>query len=117
MNPIQIKSIRSGSLRGILHAIALALPVAILAALTASAAGDTTIYSDTLLGSGSALHGTTVDSSAAFAGGTAGATWIAAGSCNETATGTVGTSTTTQGVCLPFTPQAGHVCTLTVTLE
>ncbi|MEI7955691.1 MAG: InlB B-repeat-containing protein [Verrucomicrobiota bacterium] len=117
MNPIQIKSIRSGSLRGILHAIALALPVAILAALTASAAGDTTIYSDTLLGSGSALHGTTVDSSAAFAGGTAGATWIAAGSYNETATGTIGTSTTTQGAYLPFTPQAGHMYTLTATLE
>ncbi|MEI7955692.1 MAG: hypothetical protein WCJ66_11035, partial [Verrucomicrobiota bacterium] len=87
-----------------------------LAVACTAAAGDTTIYSDTLLGSGSALHGTTVDSSAAFAGGTAGATWIAAGSCNETATGTVGTSTTTQGVCLPFTPQAGHVCTLTATL-
>ena len=90
---------------------------AILAALTAFAAGDTTIYSDTLLGSGSALHGTTVDSSAAFAGGTAGATWTAAGSYNETATGTIGTSTTTQGAYLPFTPQAGHVYTLTATLE
>ena len=75
------------------------------------------IYSDTLLGSGSALHGTTVDSSATHAGGTAGATWTAAGSYNETATGTIGTSTTTQGAYLPFTPQAGHVYTLTATLE
>ena len=75
------------------------------------------IYSDTLLGSGSALHGTTVDSSATRAGGTAGATWTAADSYNETATGTIGTSTTTQGAYLPFTPQAGHVYTLTATLE
>ncbi|MEI6605306.1 MAG: hypothetical protein WCP35_08350 [Verrucomicrobiota bacterium] len=90
---------------------------AILAALTGFAAGETTIYSDTLLGSGSALHGTTVDSSAAFAGGTAGATWTAAGSYNESETGTIGTSTTTQGAYLPFTPQAGHVYTLTATLE
>ena len=75
------------------------------------------IYSDTLLGSGSALHGTTVDSSATHAGGTAGATWTAADSYNETATGTIGTSTTTQGAYLPFTPQAGHVYTLTATLE
>jgi len=117
MNPTPSKYIRPGSQRGILHAIALALPVAILAALTAFAAGDTTIYSDTLLGSGSALHGTTVDSSATHAGGTAGATWTAAGSYNETATGTIGTSTTTQGAYLPFTPQAGHVYTLTATLE
>jgi|GEM_PF-2178650 len=90
---------------------------ALLAALTAFAAGDTTIYSDTLLGSGSALHGTTVDSSATFAGGTAGATWTAAGSYNETATGTIGTDGTKQGAYLPFTPQAGHVYTLTATLE
>ncbi|MEI8241598.1 MAG: InlB B-repeat-containing protein, partial [Actinomycetota bacterium] len=117
MNPIPSQSIRSGSLRGILHAIALALPVAILAALTAFAAGDTTIYSDTLLGSGSALHGTTVDFSATHAGGTAGAIWTAADSYNETATGTIGTSTTTQGAYPPLTPQAGHVYTLTATLE
>ena len=117
MSPIPSQSIRSGSLRGILHAHALALPVAILAALTAFAAGDTTIYSDTLLGSGSALHGTTVDSSATHAGGTAGATWTAAGSYNETATGTTGTDASKQGAYLPFTPQAGHVYTLTATLE
>ena len=95
------------------------LPVAALAVTLAVAgtAQATTIYSDTLLGSGSALHATTVDSSLTFAGGTAGATWTAAASYNQTATGTVGSSTSTQGAYLPFTPQDGHVYTLTATLE
>jgi len=91
-----------------------ALAVTLAVAGTAQA---TTIYSDTLLGSGSALHATTVDSSLTFAGGTAGATWTAAGSYNQTATGTFGTDTATQGAYLPFTPQTGHVYTLTATLE
>ena len=97
--------------------LAVTADIAVTANFAVDIPANELIYSDTLLGSGSALHGTTVDSSATHAGGTAGATWIAADSYNETATGTIGTSTNTQGAYLPFTPQAGHVYTLTATLE
>ena len=117
MNPTPLKSIPPASLRGIHHALALALAVAVLGiGFLAPRASAITIYSDALTGSGSALHGTTVDSSVAYAGGTAGATWTAAGSYNETTTGTIGTDATKQGAYLPFTLQANYVYTLTATL-
>ena len=106
------------TLQRILHALALALAVAILGiGFLAPSASAITIYSDTLTGSGSALNGTTVDSSVTYAGGTAGATWTAVGSYKETTTGTIGTDASHQGAYLPFTPQAGYVYTLTATLE
>ena len=118
VNPTPSKSIPPASLRGILHALALALAVAILGiGFLAPSASAITIYSDTLTGSGSALNGTTVDSSVTYAGGTNGVTWTAAGSYNQTTTGTIGTDASKQGAYLPFTPQAGYVYTLTATLE
>lgn len=89
--------------------------VAALAAIsvigTASAA---TIYSDSLTGSDTALEGTTADTSAAFAGGTASATWTAAGSINETAGGAAVLNNTM--AFLPITITTGYVYTLQATI-
>jgi len=91
-----------------------------LAAVTLTVAGTaqaSLIYSDSLTGSVTELNGTTVDFSSGTAGGTSGATWIAAATYNQTATGTIGTDGGVQGAYLPFTPQTGYVYKLSATME
>ena len=83
---------------------------AISAISTASAA---TIYSDSLFGAGP-LNSSTVDSSAAFAGGTSGATWTAAASINQTTTGAALPDNTM--AFLPITITAGNIYTLQATM-
>ncbi len=105
--------------RAVIRAALAAAVAALGIGFLAPSASAITIYSDTLTGTGSALNGTTVDSSVTYAGGTAGATWTAFSAYSQTTTGTTGTGadTSKQGAYLPFTPQAGYVYTLTATLQ
>ncbi|MEI7956874.1 MAG: hypothetical protein WCJ66_17045, partial [Verrucomicrobiota bacterium] len=74
----------------------------------------TTIYADSLVGSGGALNGTPADTATAYAGGTAGATWTTAG-ITETTGGASFVSS--KAAFLPITIQTGYIYTLTATLS
>jgi hypothetical protein len=97
--------------------------VAALAAISlVGSASAASIYSDTLIGSGATLNATAADTSSAFAGGTAGATWTSGttgAGINETATGASFTTADQAGAnaaFLPITIAAGYVYTLQATL-
>lgn len=91
----------------------------------AGAASAATIYSDNFVQTvGTQMNGQVVQSSATYAGGTAGATWT--GDTNVTTTGTNGAyfgasvnggPNGTSDLYLPFAPVAGYNYTLTETLS
>ncbi|MGC9261621.1 MAG: PEP-CTERM sorting domain-containing protein [Phycisphaerae bacterium] len=93
--------------------------------LAGAASASTVIYSDNFVqASGTQLNGQTVESSATYAGGTAGAAWT--GDTNVTTTGsngayfdasTSGGHAGTSDLYLPFAPVAGYNYTLTETLS
>jgi autotransporter-associated beta strand protein len=91
------------------------LLAALMAVTLAGSASADTIYADSLLGTGAALSGTTVDTSNAYAGGTAGATWISGASVTQAGTG----ASVPNGMraYLPITIVAGQVYKLTATLS
>jgi hypothetical protein len=95
--------------------------VAALAAISlVGSASAASIYTDSLIGSSTLLNNTTADTSSAFAGGTAGATWTA-GVVNETPTGGVYSASVANAGAdtgfLPITINSGFVYTLSATLN
>ena len=99
----------------------LSLAAATLAAAAslglAGAASASTIYSDSFVqASGTQLNGQTVQTSATYAGGTSGATWIADTGITTNGSNAVNLASR-QNMYLPFTPEAGFIYTLTATLN
>ncbi len=83
----------------------------------AGAASASTIYSDNFVqASGTVLNGQVVQSSATYAGGTAGATWIADLNIKTSGSNSVNVGSP-QNMYLPFSPDAGYIYTLTATLN
>ncbi len=91
------------------------LLAALMAFTLAGSASADTIYADSLLGTGGALNGTTVDTSYAYAGGTAGATWISGSGVTQTGTGA--SLANFKRAFLPITIVSGHVYKLTATIS
>jgi Bacterial alpha-L-rhamnosidase 6 hairpin glycosidase domain len=89
------------------------LKTLITLAMIQGAASAAPIYTDSLVGSGASLVGTTVDTSSAFAGGTVGAVWSGSGVAQA---GTGANVSSSNAAFLPITIEDGKIYTLTATM-
>lgn len=86
-------------------------------ALAGVASADTILYSDNFVqASGTVLNGQTVQTSLGAAGATANATWTGDTGITTDGSGNVNVGSN-ESIYLPFTPQSGHVYTLTMTMN
>jgi hypothetical protein len=104
-----------------LHNLTRGLALFLLGGTCAMAQTPTTIYFESFSGSTENLHGTTPETTSAFAGGTLGATWRAGGNLNGNGIvvddlGGTGNNVAAGTALLPFVPQQGYLYTLSANI-